>query len=314
MAIVDLTDRPVVITGAARGLGAAYARECCSRGAPLVLVDLDEAGLQSTSRALRASGGDVEIVCGDVSQRSFVEAVAERCRERFGGVAGWVNNAGIEILHPIDAVEDSAVKAMISVNLVGTIFGTVAAARAMTPGGSIVNVISGAQFGMPHLSVYGATKGGVASFSFAAALELEDRRIRVNAVSPLARTRMSDSGDDYFTAATGQQTNHADSLNDADDCAALVSFLLSDSADAVTGQSFRFDGRRLSLVSRPSVDENHTVTRSRWSAEAIAEAVAEALAPGFHTAAFLSHGFDGGVAMDAHASRSQGGRDERTRS
>lgn len=287
---VELGGRPVVITGAARGLGAAYARECARRGAALVLTDIARDDLDMFAQSLRADGAVVHTVAGDVVDPEFADHVATECEEHVGRVAGWVNNAGVEVLQPVDSTDAAAVRRMVSVNLLGTIYGTAAAARSMPPGGSIVNVTSGAQFGLRHLSVYGATKGGIASYTFAAALELEDRGIRVNAVSPLAHTSMSEAGDAYFTALTGREVAGAAGLNLPDACAGLVSCMLSDAARGITGQVLRFDGVTLSVVRRSEVVSEGAVSRPEWSAEEIAEALQGPLAARMQAEAFRSPG------------------------
>ena len=287
---VDLSERTVVITGAARGLGAAYARECAARGARLLLTDIDAAALAAFADDLRSRGAVVHAVSGNVADPVFGDAIVDACARNLGQVSGWVNNAGVEVLQPVDATDWAAVRAMVEVNLLGTIAGTAAAARAMSPGGSIVNVTSGAQFGMRHLAVYGATKGGIASYTFAASLELAERGIRVNAISPLAGTRMSTAGDVYFSALTGNEIRGADALRNPDSCACLVGFLLSDASRSVTGQVIRFDGRTLSIVRRPAIDEETAVTAEKWSAESVAAAFAGPLGPSLAVQTFRSPG------------------------
>lgn len=284
-----LDGRAVLITGAARGLGAAYAADCAGRGAELLLTDVDAPELEEVAQRLRHEGAAVTALPGDVSDPEFVDQLASEGARLEGTLSGWVNNAGIEVLQPADQPDITATRRMVEVNLLGSIYGTAAAARAFTAaGGSIVNVTSGAQFGIPHLSVYGATKGGITSLTLAAAQELAGRSIRVNAVSPVAGTRMSVAGDVYFSALGGRQPSSADDLPEPRTCASLVTYLLCDASAAITGQILRFDGRRLAVVRGLGMDETNSQVRENWTAEDMAAAFSGALSASLRTANFES--------------------------
>lgn len=287
---ITLSGKVVVITGAAGGLGSAYARECARRGAALLLTDVDESRLRLVVDDIGRRGGIARAAAGDIADAAFTDALAGDCVDRWGRVDGWVNNAGIQVLQRIDEPDTGAAAAMVRVNVLGTINGVRSAASAMqeTGGGSIVNVTSGAQFGMEHLAVYGATKGAIASLTYASAIDLADLGVRVNAISPLAHTRMTEDGEAHFADAAGARADGSATLSSPDAVAGLVSFLLSDASADLTGQTIRLDGRTLSLVRRPAVDEETAVDGDAWPAEAIAEAIAGPLSVSLHRGSFVS--------------------------
>src|SRR5207253_11354170 len=110
-------------------------------------------------------------------------------------------------------------------------------------GGTIINVSSGAHLGMRHMAAYGATKGGVASLTYTWALDLAPHGIRVNAISPIADTRMADALGPR-ARRPGWPPEHT---------APLVSFLLSDPSRGISGQVIRLNGRQLGLIAHPAV-------------------------------------------------------------
>ncbi|HEY4226459.1 MAG TPA: SDR family oxidoreductase [Pseudolysinimonas sp.] len=287
---IDLRGHVVVVTGAAQGLGSGYARECAARGAAVLITDVQEGPLRRLADDIGRQGGIARAVPGDVTDPALHDEVVDECTRRWGTVTGWVNNAGIERLQAIDAADPAATELMIRVNLLGTAYGTAAAARVMRNQGtgSIVNVTSGAQHGMRHLAVYGATKGGIASLTYAAAIDMADTAVRVNAISPLANTQMSVDGDRHFSAVDGQQIEVASTLSSPDVIAPIVSFLMSDASRGITGQVIRFDGARLSIVRHPEIDTTSTVTADAWTADTIADAFEASLREALYTTEFAS--------------------------
>src|SRR6202021_1447468 len=111
------------------------------------------------------------------------------------------------------------------------------------------NDTSGAQSGMRHRGTYGATKGATASLTYSWALDLAASAIRVNAISPIARTAMVEYGMARGESGTNIQPEHV---------APLVTFLLSDDARGITGQVIRLEGPNLSLLSRPGARRTTT--------------------------------------------------------
>jgi NAD(P)-dependent dehydrogenase (short-subunit alcohol dehydrogenase family) len=160
---------------------------------------------------------------------------------------------------------------MVEVNVLGTAFCSTHAARAMRGRtGSIVNLTSGAQTGLRGAGIYGATKGAIASATYGWAVDVAGTGLRVNAVSPVAETRLS-SATDAFRVETGIAPLRSGPRPGPEANAPVVSFLLSDLARDVNGQVLWILGRRLSLMTHPAVLAP-VLERDEWSVESIAAA------------------------------------------
>jgi NAD(P)-dependent dehydrogenase (short-subunit alcohol dehydrogenase family) len=260
-----LAGKAVVVTGAGRGLGAAYARLAAAEGAAVVVNDVDVDLAQEVAASLGRAVADGS----DISTWSGAGALIDRCVAEDGAIDGLVNNAGIFRLADPLAQDPDDFRAIVEVNLLGTAYCGLHALRAMMPrgSGSIVNVTSGAHAGSAGMGAYGASKGGVASLTYCWAVDLAGTGVRVNAVSPNAHTRMADEYERYLgDKAQGQNVGKTPDRN-----APAVVYLLSDAASAVHGQVVRIDGDELSLVSHPSV-LGSGVTNPQWTVQGVAAA------------------------------------------
>lgn len=266
-----LDGKAVVITGAGRGLGAAYARLAAQEGAAVVVNDVDAELAGEVADAIRTAGGRAEVAAGTIATWEGAGAVIGHCVERFGAIDGLVNNAGIfRLAHPAEQ-DPEEFRAVVEVNLLGTAYCGLHAIRAMLARGtgSVVNVTSGSHAGSAAMGAYGASKGGVASLTYCWAADLVGTGVRINAVSPNAHTRMADAFEAYLGAeARGQNLRKPPEQN-----APAVVFLLSDAAEGLHGQVVRVDGDELSLIAHPRV--LGTGTRDpQWTAQKVAEAFA----------------------------------------
>jgi NAD(P)-dependent dehydrogenase (short-subunit alcohol dehydrogenase family) len=141
-------------------------------------------------------------------------------------------------------------------------------------GGAIVNASSGGMFGFPAVSTYAATKGALAALTYSSALDLESIGVRVNAISPMALTRLTVNA---LGRGLGSSTSDKPPLAGIEDkpperIAPLVTFLLSDLADGITGQFFRFDGHRVSVVTTSAFADHPGVVADRWDVAGLADA------------------------------------------
>jgi len=246
----DFTDRVVVVTGAANGIGAACARLFSTSGAKLALWDVDAAAAEALAAEL---GADARSIRCDVARKSDVEAATAATLAAFGRIDVLINNAGIfrnaEFLDATEADWD----AVIAVNLKGSFLVGQAVAREMAKsgGGAIVNMSSvNAVMAIPTLASYNASKGGINQLTRAMALALVDHGIRVNAVAPgtiatdLAHKAVLGSAEakERIMGRTPLRR-----LGEPGEIASVCAFLASDAASYITGEIVVVDGGRLAL-------------------------------------------------------------------
>jgi NAD(P)-dependent dehydrogenase (short-subunit alcohol dehydrogenase family) len=243
MGILD--GKAVVITGAGRGLGEAYAMHAALAGASVVVNDNDGDLAERVAEHIRGYGGRAVASTHTVADPSEAAKIVDLCVDEFGRIDGLVNNAGLNYETAPWDDDPETIKHVVEVNVLGVIYVGIAAMRAMRGfgGGSIINISSGASFGQRKLATYSATKGAVASLSYSWALDLESEGIRVNAVCPVAHTRMVWKSERSLRAIPADRTPGK--------VAPLVLFLLSDRAEGITGQVIRCNGRQLHIVGQP---------------------------------------------------------------
>ena len=235
-----VSGKVAVVTGGARGLGAAQVRALAAEGAKVLIADvLVEAGEKLAAEL----GGDVEFARLDVTDFAQWQRVLAGAERRFGApVNVLVNNAGIVKESTIEETSEADFRSVIDVNEVGVFLGIKAVIPAMRAagGGAIVNISSiGGIIAFPGIPGYVASKWAVRGLTKAAAQELGPEKIRVNSVHPgFIATEM--------TAGTGvEQTAAIQPLRrvgQPEEVATVVLFLASDEASYVTGAEFVADG------------------------------------------------------------------------
>lgn len=250
--LVSLQDRTAVVTGAARGLGRAVAARLAEAGARVVIGDLDVDGARTAAAELGARyRTDVVGLEMDVTDPASVRAAADASHERWGRLDAWVNNAGVFPAVPLDLMPDTTWDQVIDVNARGTMFGTREAARVMSGGGVVVNVVSTAGFrgSAPGLAAYVASKHAVRGLTRQSAIELAPRDIRVLGVAPgyvptegnlLAAALPEGAVPDGATPL--MRMSPAGRIGTPDDIARVVLFCVSDLSAYMTGSTLLVDG------------------------------------------------------------------------
>jgi len=222
-----LLGKVVVVTGAARGQGAAEAESLTREGARVIATDVTEA---PGCRRLDVT-----------SEQDWAELAAE-LGETYGQVHGLVNNAGITWRARLDAVRPEDMARVHAVNVTGPLLGIQHLAPLMRPGASIVNVGSSAALTAHYPVAYTASKWALRGLSATAAMELGPRGIRVNTIHPgYIETEMTASAAPAFREANLAGTPLG-RTGTVDDITPLVTFLLSDESSFITGAEIPVDG------------------------------------------------------------------------
>lgn len=243
--MTELAGRQVLITGAGRGLGLEIARACGQAGARLVIADINEQTLDQASSELGESGFDVLAVAMDISSPESVSDGFEKIGDDLWGV---VNNAALA-----DAVggqyfwelDTETWQRLLTVNVTGTWLVSRAAAQVLRSqrGGRIINMASDAAlYGSARLSHYVTSKGAVIAMTRAMARDIGPYGVTVNAVAP--GIVVGESTVNVPEERHGlYETNRALSRTQMpDDVSGVVTFLLSEAAGYVTGQTIVVDG------------------------------------------------------------------------
>lgn len=241
-----LEHKTIIVTGASSGIGAAAARIFAADGARLVLGARRGDRLAALAEEIAAAGGEAAWLAGDVTQGAYARDLVALAGDRFGGLDGAFNNAGVTgALGPVPEMDEATWAEVIDVNLTSGFH----AARAQIPalrqrgGGAIVFTSSfvGHTVGLPGMAAYAAAKAGLIGLTQVLAAEHGAENIRVNALLP-GGTMTPMAGDDPAFHEVVRGFHALKRMAEPEEIATAALFLLSGMASFVTGTALIADG------------------------------------------------------------------------
>ena len=273
--VPGVAGKRVVISGASRGLGRAFALALAGQGARLVINGTNESALLETVAMIDAVGAEVTPVVGAIDEPDTAARMVGASQSAFGGIDMAIANAAVNESKPFltSAVQD--LDRTVAVNIRGTWLLCREAAAVMGHGGQLLIVTAAAGFTRSTgLTSYAATKAAGLGLMCALAEEFEPLGIRVNAFGPTAVTDMSRPSlsaiaDRYAAQGVEPPEPRELGFGTPEDVAKVVVYLASDASSHLHNQLIRFNGSRLSLWRL--AQEAVAVTRDRWELEDLAE-------------------------------------------
>ncbi|GAB2679932.1 3-oxoacyl-ACP reductase FabG [Nocardia goodfellowii] len=237
--------RTAIVTGSARGIGAATARRLAADGLAVAILDLDESACKTVVSEIEAAGGKALAVGVDVSDEQSVEAAVQRVADELGAPTVLVNNAGILRDNLLFKMSVSDWDSVLNVHLRGSFLMSRATQKYMTEAkwGRIVNLSSTSALGNRGQANYSAAKAGLQGFTKTLAIELGKFGVTVNAIAPgFIQTDMTAATAervgvpfDQFIAAAATQIP-VQRVGQPEDIANTVSFFVGEAAGFVSGQ------------------------------------------------------------------------------
>jgi len=249
-----LEGKTALITGAARGIGRAFAAAYIAEGARVAIADIDIARARSTAAELGPQAIAVEM---DVTRQDSIDAAVAATVEAFGQIDILINNAALFTAAPITEITREDYQRVFDINVAGTLFTLQAVARHMIARGirgHIINMASQAgRRGEPLVAVYCATKAAVISLTQSAGLNLIAHGINVNAIAPgVVDGEHWDGVDAFFAKHEGKPPGQKKAevgaavpygrMGRAEDLTGMAVFLASPEADYIVAQCYNVDG------------------------------------------------------------------------
>jgi 3-oxoacyl-[acyl-carrier protein] reductase len=244
MSTTPLAGRRALVTGGSRGIGAEIVRRLAADGAAVAFTYSSSAGVaDDLVAAVAADGGHAVAIQADAADPAATTAAVERTVTELGGLDILVNNAGTAIMAPVHEFTPEDFDRLVAINIGGVFWATHAAVPHLADGARIINIgsINADRIPGPGMSVYGLTKGAVASFTRGLARELGPRGITVNNVQPgPIDTDMNPSEGEF--AESLKQVMALGRYGHTGDVAAVVSFLAGPASGYITGANWNVDG------------------------------------------------------------------------
>ncbi len=249
-----LHGKSALITGAARGIGAAFAQAYAAEGATVAIADIDVPRAEATALSIGPSAYALPL---DVTRQDSIEAAIKAVEQRAGSIDILVNNAALFDLAPFTEITRDSYDRLFAINVAGVLFTMQAAARSMirrAKGGKIINMASQAgRRGEPLVAVYCATKAAVISLTQSAGLALIKHGINVNAIAPgVVEGEHWDGVDALFAKYENRPLGEkkrlvgeavpAGRMGRPEDLTGMAVFLASSDSDYIVAQTYNVDG------------------------------------------------------------------------
>lgn len=243
----SLSGKTVVVTGGGRGIGRGISLAMAEAGANVVLAGRSEGPLNATAAEAEALGAQALPVVADITSQAGLDALMAAAQQRFGYVHAWVNNAGSANdgdVGPLLGLDEGQWDRVVDLNMKWTFFACQVAARAMTRGGSIINITSRtASQPCPNTGQYGAAKAAVESLTSTMAVEWGHLQIRVNAIAPgVVLTERSSSMAKESTRRRQIETVPLRRLGRVEDVGPLAVYFAADESEWVSGTVVQVTG------------------------------------------------------------------------
>lgn len=243
----SLDGKSVVVTGGGKGIGRGISLAMAEAGANVVIAGRAREPLEETAKRIRQFGVSALAVAGDIMSHAGIKRIVDGACEEFGRIDCWVNNAGSagkSDVGPLIDLEEGQWDRVVDLNLKWTFFAAQAAAKAMTQGGSIINITSrsGSQ-PCPMTGQYGAAKAGVENLTATMAVEWGHLGIRVNAIAPgVILTETSQSMKKESTRRRQVESVPLRRLGRVEDVGPLAVYFASDESSFVSGTVVQVTG------------------------------------------------------------------------
>ena len=249
-----LKGKAAIITGAARGIGAAFAGAYAREGATVAIADIDMVRAEQTARAIGPSAFAIRL---DVTDQSSIDSTIAEVEKRCGGIDILINNAALFDMAPIVEITRASFDRLFSINVAGALFTLQAVARSMIKHkrkGKIINMASQAgRRGEALVAVYCASKAAIISLTQSAGLDLIKHGINVNAIAPGVVDGEHWEGVDalfakYENLAIGEKKKQVAAgvpygrMGTAEDLVGMAVFLASEDSNYIVAQTYNVDG------------------------------------------------------------------------
>ena len=242
MSLCDLTDKKIIITGASSGIGRASAVLASKLGARVVLCGRDEKRISETSSMLEGSGHSTFLF--DIADFEIYPSIFDKIVLDGKKLDGMLHCAGIAEAVPMRIMKYEQIKKIMDINFASFILLTaIYSKKKYSDGGSIVGISAvNAHYPQKCMSIYAASKAAIEASVRTAALELADKQIRINCVTPgVVDTPMGNNSANIKEIARNQLLG----ISKAEDIAKIAIFLLSDASSVITGRAIYADGGML---------------------------------------------------------------------